>query len=123
MVDASIRCEIVQLEKMIAVALDAPATAASRPQTNFEVPQVSQFHFHERFRWPVEQVLLVGMGMVALPVPSEGDSLIPGLPLPLPRSPARADLLVFVESRAQAAQGSRVTRSRGPGATTYRGRY
>ena len=34
-----------------------------------EVPQVAQFRFHERFRWPVDQVLLVGMGMVPLPVP------------------------------------------------------
>ncbi|MFW9924359.1 MAG: hypothetical protein ACFFDW_13840, partial [Candidatus Thorarchaeota archaeon] len=61
-------------------------------------PQMSHFAFHERFRWPVDQVLLIGFGMVALPVPSEGKPLVAGLPLPLPSSPPRADVLVFVES-------------------------
>ena len=62
---------------------------------------MSHFRFHERFRWPVEQVLLVGFGMVALPVPAEGQTLVAGLPLPLPSSPPRADVLVFVESKGK----------------------
>jgi hypothetical protein len=63
------------------------------------------------------------MGMVALPIPSEGESLIPGLPLPLPKSAPRADLLVFVESRGEAADRMRVTGTRRPEARTYNGRY
>jgi hypothetical protein len=66
-----------------------------------EVPQMTHFRFHERFRWPVDQVLVVGMGMVALPMPVDGKPLVPGVALPIGTTPARADLLVFVESRGQ----------------------
>ena len=45
---------------------------------------MSQFRFHERFRWPVDQVLLIGLGMVAPPVPVDNQVTVGGLPLPLP---------------------------------------
>jgi hypothetical protein len=123
-IDATIKCDIDQVEKMIAVMLDVPTVVAPRQRTRIEVPQMAHFRFHERFRWPVEQVLLVGMGMVAVPVPSEGKPLVPGIPLPLTSSSApRADLLVFVESKAESSQSPQVTRVTPSEATTYRGRY
>ena len=123
-IDATIKCDIDQIEKMIPVMLDVPTVVAPRQRTRIEVPQMAHFRFHERFRWPVEQVLLIGMGMVAVPVPSEGKSLVPGIPLPLTSSAApRADLLVFVESKAEAPRSPRVTRATPSEATTYRGRY
>jgi len=118
-VDAIIKCEINQVEKMIPIVLDVPTAAAPRQRTQIETPQISQFRFHERFRWPVDQVLLVGMGMVPLPVPADGKSLLPGIPLPLPMSPPRADLLVFVESKGKVGQASRVTRSSPPSASPH----
>ena len=84
---------------------------------------MSHFRFHERFRWPVEQVLLIGFGMVALPVPSDGQPLVAGLPLPLPASPARADVLVLVESKGKTGQANLASQPGRPDATTYRGRY
>jgi hypothetical protein len=122
-IDAVIRCEINQVEKMIPVSLEVPEAFAPRQRPKIEVPQMSQFRFHERFRWPVDQVLLVGMGMVPLPVPSDGESLIPGLPLPLPTSAPRADLLVFVESRGNSGPRAQVTGRGRPRARTYMGRY
>ena len=124
-IDAAIKCEIDQVEKMVSVPLEVPAAVAPRQRTKVEVPQMAHFRFHERFRWPVDQVLLVGFGMVALPMPSEGQSLVPGLtlPLPLPSSPPRADVLVFVESRGQTGQAARMTQGGRPDAKTYRGRY
>jgi hypothetical protein len=122
-IDAAIKCEIDQVEKMVSVPLDVPTAATTRQRTKIEVPQMSQFRFHERFRWPVEQVLLIGMGVVALPVPSDGKELIPGLPLPLPSTPPRADVLVFVESKGKTAQTGRMAEAGRPEATTYRGRY
>jgi hypothetical protein len=74
--------------------LDVPTPAAPRQRTQVDVPQLSSFRLHERFRWPVEQVLLIGCGMVAPPVPTEQ-----GLRLPLVSAPARVDLLIFIESR------------------------
>ena len=123
LIDAAIKCEIDQVEKMVPVTLDVPTSVSARQRTKIEVPQMSHFRFHERFRWPVDQVLLVGMGMVALPVPSEGQSLVPGLPLPLPSSPARADVLVFVESKGKIAQSPNVSNAGRPDAQRYRGRY
>ena len=80
------------------------------------------FRFHERFRWPVDQVLLVGMGMVALPVPVDSKPLVRGLPLPLGSTPARADLLVFVEAKGRGGEAPRVTRTPQDEAKTYKGR-
>jgi hypothetical protein len=84
---------------------------------------MTHYRFHERFRWPVDQVLLVGMGMVALPMPVDGKPLVPGVALPIGTTPARADLLVFVESRGQAPISRANPQSPALEAKTYRGRY
>jgi hypothetical protein len=77
------------------VMLDVPTPAAPRQRTQIDVPQLASFRLHERFRWPVEQVLLIGCGMVVPPVPGEQQ----GLRLPLVSTPLRVDLLIFIESR------------------------
>jgi len=127
MIDAMIKCEINQVEKMIAVGVDVPSVAAPRQRTEIQVPQMTQFRFEQRFRWPANQVLLVGMGVVAVPVPVEPKSkeIIPGIPLPFTKSPARADLLVFVESKDKTGQTSSAASAGAPlrEAKTYRGRY
>ncbi|MFW5693068.1 MAG: hypothetical protein ACOCWL_02530 [Thermoguttaceae bacterium] len=107
LIDAVIKCNIDQVEKMIPVELEAPTSAAPRQRTPIEVPQTAQFRFHERFRWPVGQALLVGMGMVPLPVPVDAKAmqLVPGIPLPLPKTPPRAELLVLIEAKGPAAGG------------------
>jgi hypothetical protein len=93
-IDAVVKCNLDQVEKLQPVMLDVPTPAAPRQRTQVDVPQLSSFRLHERFRWPVEQVLLIGCGMVAPPVPTEQ-----GLRLPLVSAPARVDLLIFIESR------------------------
>jgi hypothetical protein len=103
-IDAALKCEINQVEKLISVTLNAPTAAAPRQSMKMEVPQTCHFRFHERFRWPVEQVLLVSLGIVAVPVPSDPKSLIPGVPLPIGNSPPRAELLVFVEGKGKLSQ-------------------
>ena len=87
MIDATIKCDIDQVEKMIPVMIDVPTPAAPRQRTKIEVPQMTHYRFHERFRWPVDQVLLVGLGMVALPIPVDGKPLVPGVPLPIGTRP------------------------------------
>ena len=120
LIDATIKCEIDQVEKMLPVFLEA---AAPRNRVKIEVPQMTHYRFHERFRWPVDQVLLVGMGMVALPMPVDGKPLVPGVSLPIGSTPARADLLVFVESRGQTPVSRSNPQSSEREAKTYRGRY
>jgi len=122
-VDATIRCSIDQVEKMVPVVLDFPTADAPRQRTQVEVPQINQFRFHERFRWPVGKILLVSMGMVAPPLPVEAKSLVPGLPLPLSTAPPRADLLVLVESKGKAAAPRAAQGNSSAEAPTYHGRY
>jgi hypothetical protein len=93
-IDAIIKCNLDQLEKLHPVALDVPTAATPRQRTQIDVPQLSSFRLHERFRFPAEQVLLIGCGLVAPPVPAD-----PQIRLPLVSVPLRVDLLIFVESR------------------------
>ena len=95
-IDAVVKCHLDQLEKLQSVMLDVSTAAAPRQRTKVEVPQLTSFRLQERFRWPTDQVLLIGCGMVAPPLPAEQ-----GLRLPLVSVPARVDLLIFVESRAR----------------------
>ncbi len=123
-IDGIIKCEINQVEKMVPVMLDVPTAVAPRQRTRIEVPQMAHFQFHERFRWPSDKVLLVGMGMVPLPVPGDGMTLIGGIPLPLRSAPARAELLVFVDGKGQlAARPAGVSTASRAGSANYRGRY
>jgi hypothetical protein len=121
MIDATIKCDVDQVEKMVPVTLDVPTAAAPRQRTKIEVPQITQFHFHERFRWPADQVLLVGMGMVALPVPIDSQPLVAGLPVG--STVPRADLLVFVEAKGRSGEAPRVTRAAADEPRSYTGRY
>jgi hypothetical protein len=120
MIDATIKCDIDQVEKMIAILLDVPAQNSARQRIKIEEPQMTHYRFHERFRWPVENVLLIGLGMVALPVPVDARPVVPGVPVGA--APARADLLVIVECKGQTSD---LQRGRTPEqeARTYRGRY
>ena len=122
-VDATIKCDVDQVEKLVPVMLSVPTVAAPRQSARIEVPQVIQFRFHERFRWPLEQVLVIGLGVVAVPVPRDNKPLVPGIPLPISGGSPRADLLVFVENKGKASQQApRVTRG-GPANGDYlRGR-
>ena len=129
MIDATIRCDIDQIEKMLSVMLNIPTQASPRQRTKIEVPQITHYRFHERFRWPLEQVLLVGVGMVALPIPVDGAPLVPGVPLPIGNTPARADLLIFVDCKGPAVRTG-VATGQPPStpstqreAKNYRGRY
>ncbi len=120
-VDSVIKCNIDQLERLVPVTLEVPTAVAPRQRTTIEVPQVTHCRLHERFRWPADQVLVVGLGVVATPVPEKSGGLLGGLPLF--NSPPRADLLVFVESKGRVGQTPEAVRSSARDARTYHGRY
>ena len=129
MIDATIKCNVDQVEKMLPVMIDVPTQATPRQRTKIDVPQIIHYRFHERFRWPVDEVLLVRMGMVAMPIPVDGAPMVPGVPLPIGNSPARADLLVFIECKGQSTVATAPDGSAQPARTpqreakNYRGRY
>ena len=67
-IDATLKCSINQLEKMLPVMIDAPTQQSPRQRAKVEVPQATHFRFHERFRWPTDRVLLPDSSHVTVPV-------------------------------------------------------
>ena len=74
-VDCMLKCHVDQIEKMVGVDLNVPSAAAPRQRTHIEVPQMSSVRLHERFRWPVDHVMLVSLGVVASPAPAGPDGI------------------------------------------------
>lgn len=122
-VDATIKCDLDQVEKIIPVVLEVPTATAPRQRTQIEVPQVARARFLERFRWPVDQVLLVGLGMVPMPTVTDAKPLLTVFPLGAPA--ARSDLLIMIESKGEAAaQASKTSPpAEREASRTYHGRY
>ena len=119
-VDAVVRCEVDQVEKLIPVMIDVPTTVAPRQRQRVEVPQPISSRLHERFRWPVDQVLLISLGVGPTPVAPAASPI--GVNVPLISGGTRTELLVFIESKGKL--GSQPTALQ-PGAppNAYRNRY
>ena len=121
-VDAVIKCQINQIEKMIPVNLELPTIGAPTQRQTIEIPQLSSSDLHERFRWPADQVLLISRGVVATPVP-QGPNWFP---ISLPGSPSgdRADALVFIQSNGKPPSGAPAPTASGIRTSQrYHGRY
>ncbi len=124
MIDASIKCHIDMVERLVPVVIDVPTPTSPRQRVQIEVPQVSHFRFHEQFRWPENEVLVLGLGVVPIPVPPEAQGLLGSLPFKavLPgQNSARGELIVMVETRGKQGEPA----APAPTATrpTYQGRY
>ena len=121
-VDAMIKCQVDQVERLVSVKLQSPPGRNNgRPWYNIDVPQRVSCEFHERFRWPRNKVLLVSLGVIPRAVPHF--SLAKTVKLPMPKSPPRGDLLLFVEHKGDAVDADTADGS-GPGKTQdFRGRY
>lgn len=117
LVDAVIRCEVDQIEKMIPVQIDVSTPTVRNQRTKLEVPQAINSRLHERFRWPVDSVLLISLGVGPAPVAPASSTL--GAIMSSPR----ADLLVFVESKGKVATQPSAIPAGVRDANTYRNRY
>ncbi len=114
--EAAIRCDVDQVERLVPVTLSVPTPAAPRQSTRIDVPQLAHYRFQERFRWPSDRILILDLGVVPAPVSRDGRSLVPGLPLPISSGPPRCDLLLVVESRGKVGTpATQVTRGVAPG--------
>jgi hypothetical protein len=120
LIDAAIKCNIDQVEKLIPVMLDVSTPIAQRQRTQVDVAQLAQFRMHERFRWPADQVLLVDAGVVPTVVPSDPGLL--QLAIPIAGSP-RANLLIFLEGKGRLGQAPTTGAATARTPDAYRGRY
>lgn len=119
-VDAVVRCEVDLVEKLIPVMIDVPTTVAPRQRQRVDVPQPISSRLHERFRWPVEQVLMISLGVGPTPVAPSANPI--GVNVPLISGGTRTELLVLIESKGKL--GNQPTALQ-PGAppNAYRNRY
>jgi hypothetical protein len=120
-IDAVIKCHVDQLERLLPIMMDVPSQVAPHQRVKVEVPQITHCRLHERFRWPTTQVLLVGLGVVPTPVPTDPGPL--KVAMPWSAQGARADLLVLVESKGKATDTTPVPLTTQRDARTYHGRY
>ena len=98
-VDAAVKCQVDQVEKLVPVVLDVPVVGQG-PRVQIQVPQLVSWRLNERFRWPTDQVLLLSCGVVANPAADAGGAL--AAMNPFGASKSRADALLFVEYRGVA---------------------
>jgi hypothetical protein len=110
-IDAVVKCNIDQVEKLNQVMLDVPTPAAPRQRTEIQVPQVDSCRFAEKFHLPTDMVLVIGFGVVPTPTPPEPTTV----KIPLITPSDHADLLLFIENRGVAGKPPSVTRNLPPG--------
>ena len=119
-IEAVIKCKVDQVEQMSPMRVSKVDQFGVVRYSQIQVPQLSSWQLHERFRWPVGDVLLVSRGVVATPGPTtkQGISRVLGNKAP------RADALLFLESRSgfeNFRQRSSVAER--TSSANYRGRY
>lgn len=98
-VDAIIKMDIVQIEKMISLMIDVPTATNPRQRVQIESPQVSSFKLDEQIRWPKDKVLLLDLGTIPLPNQeraAESGSFFSGLTKGMTGS-RRSNILLFIE--------------------------
>jgi hypothetical protein len=122
LMDAVVKCSAHQIEQLTPLWLDLPGTTVGAARAQIEVPQVSSWQIHERFRWPIDEVLLISRGIVAMPGLKR--PVLGGLPPLLGTTAPRADALLLLECRTEAEPGmaGHPTSSR-LGGLNYHGRY
>jgi hypothetical protein len=125
--DAVIKLRLNQVEKMVPVKLDLPSVVAPNQRVQVDVPQLTSANFHERFRWPSDQVLLLSMGVVAAPGPSGDNPLTDAVTdaIPILKDPPRADALLFIECMGQVIPSAdpSIVRAAAAPQQTFQGRY
>lgn len=96
-VDAVIKLHVNQVEKLRDVTLDVASPFDPTLATRMQVPQRASYDMNERFHWPTDKVLLVGLGMVPAAAPTAGSLLDFG------QAP-REDLLLLIDVTAGPGQ-------------------
>lgn len=120
-VDAVIKCNVDQVEKLVDIPVDLAGVGGQREAVTIQVPQFVSWRLHERFRWPAQQVLVLSCGVVA--TPDAEPTTVWRLPNRLLSNPGRADALLFIEMTGSASQSLIGTRAADRTNPSAGGRY
>ncbi len=99
-IEAMIGCKIDQIERLQSVVVQVPGAAGTTQTAELQIPQLVSWRLNERFRWPSDQVLVLGCGVVATPGPQR-EALL-GIPALVNGTRGRAEALLFVEYKGRA---------------------
>jgi hypothetical protein len=105
-IEAIIKCDIDQIERLTNVKVDAPTNFGTVQNVNLQIPQIVSWRLHERFRWSNDQVLLLTCGVVSGIDPTEQKT---GPVLPLLANTLRtkrSEALLFIDYRGPAREAS-----------------
>jgi len=95
---ATIKLDIVQIERMLPTTIEISTATNSRQRAQIESPQMAYFKLDEIVRFPKNKVLLLDLGTIPLPNTAEGDSRNVLTELSKGINPARrGNVLIFVE--------------------------
>ncbi len=104
-VEAHIKLDIVQVEKMIPTMIDVPTAMNPRQRVQIESPQVSCFKLDEQVFWPKGKILILDLGSVPLPNISqqdEGTTVFGNIAKGLGAT-SRGNILLLIESVSDGA--------------------
>ena len=111
-IEAMIKCDVDQVEKLEDVSITVPAgPGGTQQKVKLQVPQMVSWRLQERFRWPSDEVLVLSCGVVATPDP---DARNGGIRLPGTGGAKRADALLFIDYRGPATGATIATVPKGP---------
>ena len=97
-VDAIIKLDITQIEKMIPLMIDVPTQTNPRQRIQIESPQVACFRLDEQIRWPKSKVLLLDLGTVPVPPRQQSETAdVIAKVKALGQQSNRANILLFIE--------------------------
>jgi len=122
-IEAVLKCNIDQIEKMVPVLVDLPLGGNQSQRYKIAVPQMTNARMHERFRWPIDKVLVISRGVVATPVPGQKTNTNP-LQIPsFTTTPPRADAVVMIQNKGKVDSTEVRSRLGRRSPSNYRGRY
>jgi hypothetical protein len=101
--DVVLKCQVDQVERFVPIAIDIPGIN-DRTKLQIQIPQITGWKLHERFRWPTSHVLILSRGVVASPATTPGQGTIAGVTNPFSNDNPRADALLFLSSNGVASQ-------------------
>ncbi len=109
-IDLAMKLEIQQVERLVPLPLELASASGQPSRPRLEIPQRVQVLLHERFRWPVDQALLVDLGMGPVPIPVDS-SRFSSWRWPFASSAPRGNVLLLIEVRpsGQAATATKAS--------------
>jgi hypothetical protein len=97
-IDLAMKLEIQQVERLVPLPLELASANGQPSRPRLEIPQRVQVLLHERFRWPLDQALLVDLGMGPVPIPVDS-SRFSSWRWPFASSAPRGNVLLLIEVR------------------------